>query len=206
MRGFHSYEPRRGHGLEHDPLNAIVAPRPIGWISTVSASGTPNLAPYSFFNLFAYSPPLLGFASTEWKDTAENIRATREFVWNLATVPLLAAMNESSAVVPERINEFDLAGLTREASSLVVPPRVAESPVAFECRLSQQFELTDASGGGTGSWMTFGEVVMIHIREDLVESGTFDTVRADPVLRGGGPVDYFSISEAARMRLARPGS
>lgn len=201
---FHSYEPKLGHGLAHNPLNAIVAPRPIGWLATTGADGHHNLAPYSFFNLFNYDPPILGFASTAWKDTAENVKRTGEFVWNLVTVPLLPQMNETSATVPPHVDEFDLASLTKRDSVKVAPPRVGESPVSFECKLTQQFELTDAAGRPTGAWMTFGEAVMIHLREDLIDDGIFDTVRVDPLLRGGGPSDYFSISHGARMNLARP--
>ena len=101
-RTFHSYEPRLGHGLPHDPFNAIVGPRPIGWISTQSAAGTTNLAPYSFFNAFNYVPPIVGFASIGFKDTVRNVQATGEFVWNLATRDLAEVMNQSCAAVPPR--------------------------------------------------------------------------------------------------------
>ena len=108
MTDRHFYEPRHGHGLAHDPLNAIVAPRPIGWISTVNASGAVNLAPYSFFNLFSYKPPIIGFSSQGWKDTVANAGATGEFVWNLATRAQADAMNATSATVPPEVDEFDL--------------------------------------------------------------------------------------------------
>ena len=100
MHKRYTYQPRAGHGLPHDPLNAIIGPRPIGWISSVSASGERNLAPYSFFNCFNDTPPIIGFSSTGWKDSVQNIVETKEFVWNLATRPLAAAMNESSASIP----------------------------------------------------------------------------------------------------------
>src|SRR5580692_7107940 len=135
MTHYHVYEPRDGHGLAHDPLNSIVAPRPIGWISTRSSGGVHNLAPYSFFNLFNYKPPILGFASIGWKDSVANVQATGEFVWNLATQSLAEAMNASSATVPAAQDEFELARLTATPSKLVRAPRVAESPVSFECRL-----------------------------------------------------------------------
>ena len=131
----HFYEPAQGHGLPHDPFNAIVGPRPIGWISSRSSEGSLNLAPYSFFNGFNYTPPIVGFASVGWKDSVENIQATGEFVWNLATRPLAEAMNASSAAVGPEVDEFALAGLTPAASRLVAAPRVAESPVSFECKL-----------------------------------------------------------------------
>jgi flavin reductase (DIM6/NTAB) family NADH-FMN oxidoreductase RutF len=144
MSTFHVYEPRNGHGLAHDPLNSIVAPRPIGWISSLSSSGIRNLAPYSFFNLFNYTPPIIGFASIGWKDSVANIKATGEFAWNLVTRELADKMNATSAAVPATHDEFELAGLTPVASKLIQAPRVAESPVSFECRLSQLVRLTDS--------------------------------------------------------------
>lgn len=105
----YSYQPRAGHGLPHDPLNAIIGPRPIGWISSVSSSGQHNLAPYSFFNCFNYHPPIIGFASSGWKDSVRNIAENKEFVWNLATRPLAEAMNESSASLPADQDEFAFA-------------------------------------------------------------------------------------------------
>jgi flavin reductase (DIM6/NTAB) family NADH-FMN oxidoreductase RutF len=200
----HSYEPRLGHGLAHDPLNSIVAPRPIGWISTVSADGVRNLAPYSFFNLYSYRPPIVGFTSTRWKDSVANARDTGEFVWNLATRPLAEQMNASSAEVPAEVDEFELAGLGGIPSVLVAPPRVAGSPVSFECRVTQLINLTDLRGEATAGWLTLGEVVMVHISEDALIDGTYRTVAAHPIVRGGGPVDYFEITEAARFGMRRP--
>jgi flavin reductase (DIM6/NTAB) family NADH-FMN oxidoreductase RutF len=204
MTGHHFYEPKHGHGLRHDPLNAIVGPRPIGWIGTIGVSGVRNLAPYSFFNLFNYRPPILGFASTERKDSAANITATGEFSWNLATRDLAAAMNASAATVAPSIDEFDLAGLDAAPSRLIAAPRVAASPVSFECRLTQQFELTDAAGGGTGAWMTLGEVVAVHIDPAMLEDGVYVTARARPILRGGGAGDYFEITDDRLFRMSRP--
>ncbi|KHK98425.1 Asp/Glu/hydantoin racemase [Microbacterium mangrovi] len=200
----HSYEPRHGHGLAHDPLNSIVAPRPIGWISTVSTAGVRNLAPYSFFNLYSYRPPIVGFTSTRWKDSAENARQTGEFVWNLATRPLAAPMNASSAEVPADVDEFALAGLDGVPSVLVAPPRVEGSPVSFECRVTQQINLNDVSGAATKGWLTLGEVVMVHISEDALVEGAYSTVATHPILRGGGPVDYFEITADARFGMKRP--
>lgn len=200
----HSYEPRAGHRLAHDPLNAIVAPRPIGWISTLSAGGVRNLAPFSFFNLFSYRPPIVGFATTRWKDSVANVQATGEFVWNLATRPRAEAMNATSAEVSAEIDEFDLAGLAGIPSALVAPPRVAGAPVAFECRLTQLINLRDARGEVTEGWLALGEVVMVHIADELVADGVYDTVAARPIVRGGGPVDYFEIREDARFEMRRP--
>lgn len=209
MSDHHFYEPRHGHasvpGLAHDPLNAIVAPRPIGWISTLGGKGTRNLAPYSFFMLFNYRPPILGFSSTGWKDSAANIAATGEFVWNLVTRDLAEAMNASSATVEPQVDEFDLAGVAAAPSRLVAPPRVAASPVAFECRHTQTLRLQAADGAELDAWLTLGEVVGIHIAPDLIRNGAYATAAARPIVRGGGPADYFEITPDALFRMRRPG-
>jgi len=202
----HSYEPLAGHRLAHDPLNSIVAPRPIGWVSTVAADGTRNLAPYSFFNLFSYRPPIVGFSSIGRKDSVANAEASGEFVWNLASAALAESMNATSAAVGPEVDEFELARLTPQSSSLVAPPRVAESLVAFECRVSGVQELTDAGGSGVDAWLVLGEVVQVHIDERVLVDGVFDTLAADPLLRGGGPADYFTVSQERRLRMARPGA
>jgi flavin reductase (DIM6/NTAB) family NADH-FMN oxidoreductase RutF len=200
----HSYEPRLGHGLPHDPFNAIVGPRPIGWIGTHDGQGGTNLAPYSFFNAFNYVPPIVGFASTGPKDTLRNCQTTGEFTWNLVTRTLAEAMNASSAVVPPGTSEFELAGVTRLASTLIAAPRVAESPVTFECRVSQVLQLQSAAGEPVPTWLVLGEVVAVHIAKHLIKDGIYDTAAAHPVVRGGGPADYFAIEEAARFRMQRP--
>lgn len=200
------YQPGQGHGLAHDPFNAIVGPRPIGWISTSDAAGRHNLAPYSFFNAFNYTPPIIGFASIGRKDTLRHIEATGEFVWNLATRPLAEAMNTSSAAVPADIDEFTLAGLTAVPSRRVRAPRVEESPVNFECRLSQLLRLQGANGDPLETWLILGEVVAVHIAPHLIIDGSYDTAAAEPILRGGGPADYFDIGQAQRFRMSRPGT
>jgi flavin reductase (DIM6/NTAB) family NADH-FMN oxidoreductase RutF len=200
----YSYQPRAGHGLPHDPLNAIIGPRPIGWISSISASGHRNLAPYSFFNCFNYHPPIIGFASSGWKDSAQNIAETKEFVWNLATRSLAVAMNESSASIPADQDEFALSGLTPLPASQVKASLVAESPVNFECKLTQLIQLQDAQGNPLDSWLIMGEAVAIHIDEALLEDGIYQTAKAEPILRAGGPSAYYSISEAQRFDLIRP--
>ena len=204
MRHRYTYQPRSGHGLPHDPLNAIVGPRPIGWVSSLSASGQRNLAPYSFFNCFNYHPPIIGFASSGWKDSVRNISESKEFVWNLATRPLAEAMNESSASVPPEQDEFALAGLTPIAASHVNVSMVAESPVNFECRLTQLIRLQDVQGTELESWLVLGEVVAIHIDEALLEDGIYQTAKAQPILRAGGPSAYYGISEDLRFDLVRP--
>lgn len=198
------YEPSRGHGLPHDPFNAIVGPRPIGWISTHSASGILNLAPYSFFNAFNYTPPLIGFASLGRKDTLVNIEQTGEFVWNLATRPLAEAMNASCAAAPPEVDEFQLAGLTPAPSRVVGVPRVAQSPVSFECKCSQIIRLQGASGAETNSWLILGEVVGVHIAQALLRDGIYDTAGSQTILRGGGPADYFEITPDNLFRMTRP--
>lgn len=198
------YQPSQGHGLPHDPLNAIVGPRPIGWISSVDAEGRHNLAPYSFFNCFNYHPPIIGFASSGWKDSVQNIVETKEFVWNLTTRSLAVAMNETSATLPHGDDEFTRAGLTAAPGRVVNVPRVAESPVNFECRLSQCIQLTGADGTAVDTWLVLGEVVGIHIDESLLENGIYQTARAQPVLRAGGPSAYYTIDESHRFDLIRP--
>src|SRR6185312_2406434 len=135
MSDFHFYEPRRGHGLPHDPFKAIVAPRPIGWISSIDSTGRVNLAPYSFFNAFCEAPPIIGFSSGGRKDSQRNAEETGEFVFNLATRRQAEAMNRTSAPLPHGVSEFEVAGLTAAASRLVKPPRVADAPAALECKL-----------------------------------------------------------------------
>ena len=201
---FHFYEPARGHGLPHDPFNAMVGPRPIGWISSHDATGRLNLAPYSFFNAFNYTPPIVGFASIGAKDTLRNIRETGEFVWNLATRPLAERMNASCAAVPPEVDEFALAGLTPVASRTIAVPRVAESPVSFECRLTQIVQLQGVSGTPVETWLVLGEVVGVHIAHALLKDGIYDTAAAEPILRAGGPADYFTITPDNRFRMFRP--
>ncbi|AGN87837.1 MULTISPECIES: flavin reductase family protein [Enterobacteriaceae] len=198
------YEPAKGHGLPHDPLNAIIGPRPIGWIASLDGQGRRNLAPYSFFNCFNYRPPIIGFASSGWKDSVRNITETKEFVWNLTTRALAVPMNETSASLPHGEDEFARAGLTPAASRVIKTPRVAESPVNFECRLSQCIQLTTADGTPVDSWLVLGEVVAVHIDETLLENGIYQTAKAEPVLRAGGPSAYYGISEAQRFDLTRP--
>lgn len=205
MTDRHFYEPHLGHGLAHDPLNAIVAPRPIGWVSTISAAGVVNLAPYSFFNLFSYKPPVIGFSSQGWKDSAANAQATGEFVWNLATRAQAEAMNATSAVVPAEIDEFDLAGLGKATSRLVTPPGVVGSPVQFECKVTQIIRLTTKEGRDMDQWLVMGEAVGIHIDRELIEDGVYQTAKAHPITRGGGPADYFEITQDRLFKMRRPG-
>ncbi|MGD5438090.1 flavin reductase family protein, partial [Xanthomonas citri pv. citri] len=136
-----------------------IAPRPIGWISSRDTKGHVNLAPYSFFNAFCYVPPIIGFSSTNWKDTVSNMEQTREFVWNLTTMDLAKQMNATAAHVGPEVDEFEIAGLTAVPGKLVNVPRVAESPVAFECKVSDIVRLKGADGKEADAWLTLGEVV-----------------------------------------------
>ncbi len=201
----HVYEPRLGHGLRHDPFNAMIGPRPIGWISTVSKTGSVNLAPYSFFNAFNYFPPIIGFSTIGWKDSVANVEATGEFCWSLATKALATEMNLTCAPAPPEIDEFDVAGLTRAPSRLVGPPRVLESPVNMECRLSQMIQLQGADGGKVDSWLILGEVVAVHIDKSLIRDGVYQTAEAHPILRAGRMGDYAEIRPDAMFEMVRPG-
>lgn len=206
MTDFHTYSPGSPNGLLHDPFNAIIGPRPIGWISSVSSSGSVNLAPYSFFNAFNYKPPIIGFASIGWKDTVRNIQETGEFVWNLVTRELVEAMNISCAPFPSEINEFDAANLQTLPSETVKPPRVADSPVQFECRLTQCIQLQNHHGDQISTWLVLGEVVRVHIHRKMVKASIYQPLAARTVLRAGGPGGYVEIHPDAVFTLLRPNS
>jgi flavin reductase (DIM6/NTAB) family NADH-FMN oxidoreductase RutF len=203
-KDLHYYEPVNGHGLKHDPFNAIIAPRPIGWISSRDSKGNVNLAPYSFFNGFNYIPPIIGFSSTSLKDSVQNIQETGEFVWNLATRDLATHMNATAAHVARDVDEFGIAGLTAVPSRLVNVPRVGESPVSFECKLTQIIQLQNKDGGKVPGWLTLGEVVAVHIDKALIKDGVYQTALARPIVRAGRRGDYFEIKPDAMFEMARP--
>lgn len=198
----HFYEPSKGHRLTHDPFKAIVAPRPIGWISTLDGAGRANLAPYSFFNAVADRPPMVMFASGGWKDTVSNIQATGEFVCNLVTRPLAEQMNQTSAALPHGVSEFEFAGLAEAPSRIVKPPRVADSPAALECKLVEIVRLHAAGGAVLDQYVTFGEVVGVHIDPAYLKEGIFDLLAAHPVQRAGYVADYTEATVGFQM--ARP--
>ena len=200
----HFYEPRLGHGLPHDPFNAIVGPRPIGWISTRSNDGVLNLAPYSFFTAFNYIPPIVGFSSIGPKDSVRNIQENGMFVWNLVTRPLAEAMNQTCAAVGPEVNEFELAGLATAPSRTMDVPRVAESPVSFECRSTQIIQLEGLDKQPIPTWLVLGEVVGVHIADHLLKDGVYDTASAGHVMRGGGPADYFTVGPEQLFKMWRP--
>lgn len=200
----HFYEPRLGHGLPHDPFNAIVGPRPIGWISTRSNDGVLNLAPYSFFTAFNYIPPIVGFSSIGPKDSLRNVQENGMFVWNLVTRPLAEAMNQTCAPVGPEVNEFELAGLATAPSRVIDVPRVADSPVSFECRSTQIIQLEGLDKQKIPTWLVLAEVVGVHIADHLLQDGIYDTASAAHVLRGGGPADYFTVGADQLFRMWRP--
>ena len=196
------YEPKSGHGLPHDPFKAIVTPRPIGWISTVDEEGRCNLAPYSFFNAISSGPPMVAFSSEGLKDTVRNIKATGEFVYNLAIAALADGMNRSSAPVGPEVDEFTLAGLATAPSRIVRPPRVADTAAALECKVMQVIHLHDLDGQDTPRHLVLGQVVGVHIADAYLKDGFFDTARAEPLARCGYR-DYASVKTLFQM--TRPG-
>ncbi len=203
--GKHFYEPSKGHGLPHDPFNAIIGPRPIGWVSSRGADGSVNLAPYSFFNGFNYTPPIIGFSSTSLKDTVRNCQETGEVVWNLATRALGEAMNQTCAPVPYGTSEFGIAGLAMAPPRLVSVPMVAASLVNFECKVTEIINLKSSTGGHTPAWMVFGEVIAVHIDPAALKDGVFDTFGLGVILRAGGPTAYAEIGPDCRFDMRRPG-
>lgn len=202
MAEFHFYEPSKGHGLSHDPFKAIVAPRPIGWISSCDPEGRVNLAPYSFFNAICDRPPMVMFSSGGWKDTVANIDATGEFVCNLVTRALAEKMNLTSASLPRGVNEFEFAGLAAAPSHIVRPPRVAEAPAALECRLVQVIQLHRADGSMLEQYLTIGEVVGVHLDRTYLKDGLFDLLATHPVQRTGYVSDYTEV--AIGFQMPRP--
>ena len=189
------------HGLRHDPFKALVAPRPIGWISSLAADGSVNLAPYSYFNAISEKPHMVMFSSTGWKDSAANVAETGEFVWNLATYSLREKMNLTSAPVPRNANEFELAGLTMTPCRLVAPPRVGESPVSLECKHLRTIHLEDISGVPVDRYMVLGQVVGVHIDDAFIHDGLVDTAELRPLARLGYK-DYSVVEKV--FQLTRP--
>jgi flavin reductase (DIM6/NTAB) family NADH-FMN oxidoreductase RutF len=192
---------KNDHGLPYDPLKAIVAPRPIGWITSISAKGEINLAPYSFFNALSTRPPIVGFSSESWKDSVALVEETKEFVCNLATYDLRDAMNKTSASLPRGVNEMEAAGLAAAPSRLVKPPRVAASPCALECRWLQTVRLKDLDGRALERYFVIGQVVGIHIDDRFIKQGMLDTAAMRPIARCGYQ-DYAMVGET--FSLVRP--
>lgn len=196
------YDPRsEKHGLAHAPWTALVIPRPIGWISSLSADGIANLAPYSFFNAVSGTPPFVMFSSAGRKDSQTNIEATGEFVVNMAIEALKDELNLTSAPFEPGVDEFNRAGLEKAPSRNVSVPRVATSPVALECILNQVVSLTARDGTKSQSEVMFGEVVGIHIADEVIVDGMLDITRIRPLSRLGY-MDYAGIDDVFTM--ARP--
>jgi flavin reductase (DIM6/NTAB) family NADH-FMN oxidoreductase RutF len=185
--------------IAHDPFKALVAPRPIGWISSMNDAGQVNLAPYSFFNAIGEEPPMLAFSSYGAKDSATFAGELREFVWNLATFDLREQMNETSAPLPRGMSEFERAGLTIAPCRLVTPPRVAESPCSMECKVVHHVELQDADGQPADQYLVIGQVVGVHLAESALVDGTVDTAALRPIARCGGPADYSVVERIFQM-------
>lgn len=197
------YTAEEGHApLRYDPFKAIVAPRPIGWISTLSADGVPNLGPYSFFNAISGRPNMVLFSSDGLKDSARNARDTGEFVYNLATLDLIEAMNASSASVAPEVNEFELAGLETAPSRVVKPPRVAAAIAAMECKVTSFQEIRDLNNQPLGRYLVIGQVVATYIDDRFLKDGRFDTAGAKPLARLG--YKDYAVTDAV-FELGRPG-
>ncbi|WP_422376770.1 flavin reductase family protein [Roseibium sp.] len=189
---------KNDHGLPHNPFKAIVAPRPIGWISSLDQEGKPNLAPYSFFNAVCDTPPIVMFSSSGYKDSVGNVDATGEFVCNMVSLDLKDQMNQSSAAVPHGTSEFDLSGLDMAPSRLVKAPRVAHAVTALECRHLQTLRMTGLDGTETDSYVVFGQVVGIHIDDSVLVDGLVDVTRYKPLSRLGY-MDYAAVGEVFQM-------
>jgi len=185
----------------HDPFKALVAPRPIGWISTVSAAGELNLAPYSYFNAFSSNPPIVGFSSEGDKDSSTFAMETGEFVWSMATWDLRDQMNATAASLARGESEFAHARLESAPSRLVRPPRVAASPAAFECRVTEMVKLKDVDGRDSGRRLVLGRVVGIYVDERFVSKGRVDSAAMRPIARGG--YDEYSVVERV-FSMPRP--
>jgi len=190
------YRPEDGHGLPHNPFNAIVSPRPIGWISSRGSEGD-NLAPYSFFNAAAYVPPQVMFSSTSAKDSLANIRESGVFAVNIVAYAAREAMNASSAATARGVDEFELARIAKAECDTIPCPRVADAPATLECRMTQIVPLL-----GKANFLILGEVIGIHLRDDCVVDGRFDVTRFAPLGRLGYK-DYAAVREVFEMQ--RPG-
>lgn len=190
------YRPEDGHGLPHNPFSAIVAPRPIGWISSRAADGSDNLAPYSFFNAVAYEPPQVMFSSNGTKadqdgtkDTVANIRASEVFCVNVVEYAMRDAMQLCSGPWPRNVDEFEEAGIVRADCESIACSRVASAPANLECKLTQIVQLP-----GKANFVVFGEVTGVHLRDDCMNEGMFDLTRFEPLARLGYR-DYTRVTE-----------
>jgi flavin reductase (DIM6/NTAB) family NADH-FMN oxidoreductase RutF len=198
------YEPhKKNHGLPHDPFKAIIAPRPIGWISSMSAKGENNLAPYSFFNGVSSDPPMVMFSSEGRKDSLAFVEESREFVCSLATWDLRSQVNATSEPFPRGVNEMKETGLEPAPSLLVRPLRVKGSPCALECKWLQTVHLKDINGEATDRYIIFGQVIGIHINDRFIKQGRLDTAAMRPIARAGYH-EYFVSTPETKFSMRRP--
>ena len=185
------YEPKKGYPFDESPFAALVFPRPIGWISSLSKNGIANLAPYSFYNAIAYEPPQIMFSATDYhnqggfKDSIANILATKEFVINLATKKLKSKVNQSSIDAPHKIDEFKFCKLKKRKSIIVKPPSVADSPVNLECRLHKKINLKTKSRNKDQNIMIIGEVIGIYISNKFIKNGKVNSLAMKAISRMG---------------------
>ncbi len=189
---------KNDHGLPYNPFKAIVSPRPIGWISSLDKEGRSNLAPYSFFNAVADTPPIVMFSSNGYKDSVSNIDETGEFVCNMVSYDLKEAMNASSAPLPHGQSEFERAGLDMAPSRLVKAPRVAKAYSALECKHLRTIRLQDVDGKDADNWMVLGQVVAVYIDDSVIVDGRMDITRVRPLTRLGYK-DYAVTDEVFEM-------
>lgn len=198
----HFYEPDQGHRLPHDPIKAIVAPRPIGWISTRHPDGSVNLAPYSFFNMFSSNPVLVWFSSESEKDSVVFARESGEFCVNLVSFDLMEKMVASSVDAPRGVSEFGYAGLTEAPARLVAAPMVAEAHAVLECKVTEIRQPQGLGGRPSRVHVVTGEVVGVHIDEAMLVEGLFDARKAGNVARLGY-FDYSAITELHQRHRPR---
>ena len=198
---FYAFHQRDRQVLPHDPFKALIAPRPVGWISSQSRTGALNLAPYSFFNAFSSAPPIIGFSSEQKKDSVSFIEETGEFTWSMATYALRNEMNLTGASLPRGSSEFDYAGLETAPSQFVRPPRVAKSPAALECKVTEIIRLKDLDGESTNNFLVLGQVVGVYIDDAYVQNGQFNTAQAAPIARCG--YSDYAVADAM-FSIMRP--
>jgi flavin reductase (DIM6/NTAB) family NADH-FMN oxidoreductase RutF len=196
------YRLEDGHGLPHDPFKAIVAPRPIGWISSIARDGSVNLAPYSFFNAVSGKPPIVMFSSEMRKNTLENVEETREFACNFVGEPFLKEMSDTSAALPHGESEFDFAKIEQAECNEIAPSRVKAAYACLECKVIKIINLKDLRDEPTNAWTVFGQVVGVHIAEEVMTEGRFDLEKAKPAARLGYR-DYAVVRDI--FELKRPG-
>ncbi|MDB5559770.1 MAG: flavin reductase [Enterovirga sp.] len=194
---------RNDHGLRHNPMKALIGPRPIGWISALNAKGELNLSPYSFFNAVAESPVVVAFSSNGYKDAVAFVDETKEFVCNLATYDTREAMNLTSAPLPRGQSELAFAGLTAAPCNLVKAPRVAEAPAALECQWLRTIQLEDRDGRKMDQYLVLGQVIGVHIDDRFIKDGLVDTAAMRPIMRSGY-MDYFVATPETKFSIQRP--